>query len=97
MLLQRQYPDLSEKVLKLLGVIIDEQGVDLSITKEEIDKLLEGPFTVTFTYQGSEFGRQTVKKDGYVEAPKLAPAPSGSWKYDFSKPVDRDLIIEWEE
>ncbi|MBR6172863.1 MAG: FecR domain-containing protein [Eubacterium sp.] len=88
------YDELPENVLRILGRLADEDR-PLSITKEEIVKLLEGPFTVIFTYEGREFGRQTVKKGEYVAKPTLAPASGGEWDYDFTKPVDRDLIIEW--
>ena len=30
-----------------------------------------------------------------VTEPSLAPAASGSWDWDFSKPVNSDIEIEW--
>ncbi len=88
------YNTLPESVLlKLKG--INDEGKDLSITNPEITRILEGPYEVTFTYNGKVFGTQTVKKGEKAEEPKLSPAPSGKWQYDFSKPVERDITIEW--
>ena len=88
------YNTLPESVLlKLKG--INDEGKDLSITNPEIIRILEGPYEVTFTYNGKVFGTQTVKKGEKVQEPKLSPASSGKWQYDFSKPVERDITIEW--
>ena len=89
-----EYEELPEQVLRLLGKIADENR-DLSISKEEIEKLLEGPFIVTFMYQGNVFGRQSVKRGEYATVPSLAPAPTGDWQFDFSTPIEKDITIEW--
>lgn len=88
------YSELPDDVLKLLDVKIQDNR-DVSVSHEEIDRILNGPFTVIFNYQGSEFGRQTVEKNGFATVPVLSPAQSGSWQYDFSTPVDHDMTIEW--
>lgn len=90
------YNEIPDEVLRILDKITDDDR-DLSITKEEITKLLEGPFIVTFMYGDNEFGKQSVKKGGLVTVPKLSPAPEGSWDYDFNTPVDRDIIIRWKD
>lgn len=55
----------------------------------------EGPFTVTFMYQGQVFGTQTVKKGDTVNKPLLSPAQSGEWQFDFNKEITADITIEW--
>lgn len=52
-------------------------------------------YTVTFTYNGSVFGTQTVEKGKTATCPKLAPAQSGSWNFDFTKAITGDTTIEW--
>ena len=88
------YSSLPESVLlKLKG--INDEGKELSITNPEITRILEGPYYVTFMYNGEVFGTQTVKKGEKAEEPSLSPSASGKWDYDFSKPVERDITIEW--
>lgn len=90
-----EYEDLPESVLRVLDKLSDDNR-ELSISKEELTKLLEGPFTVTFMYDGKEFGHQIVKKGELAEEPSLAPTADGEWKFDFSKPIDQDTEIQWE-
>lgn len=52
-------------------------------------------YTVTFMYQGQVFGRQTVKSGQKAAAPKLNPAASGAWDFDFSQSIEKDVTIEW--
>lgn len=54
-----------------------------------------GPYTVTFMYNGSVFGTQTVKKGELASEPRLMPSPSGSWDFDFNTKINSDTIIEW--
>ena len=89
------YSQLPESVLKLLDKALNE-GRDLAVTKEEIDKYLNSVATVTFMYNGKVFGTQTVKKGDKAIEPSLAPAASGSWQFDFSKPIEENTTIEWE-
>lgn len=88
------YSQLPESVLKLLDKALKE-GRDLAVTKEEIDKYLNSVATVTFMYNGKVFGTQTVKKGDKAIQPSLAPAASGSWQFDFSKPIEENTTIEW--
>ncbi len=88
------YSQLPESVLKLLDKALKE-GRDLAVTKEEIDKYLNSVATVTFMYNGKVFGTQTVKKGDKAIEPSLAPAASGSWQFDFSKPIEENTTIEW--
>lgn len=52
-------------------------------------------YTVTFMYNGAIFGTQSVEDGQTATAPKLAPAGSGGWDFDFSKPITEDTAIEW--
>ena len=88
------YEELSEDVLHVLDKLADDNR-DLSITKDEITKLLEGPFTVTFMYDGKEFGHQIVKKGQLAEEPSLAPEPEGEWEFNFDTPIEKDTEITW--
>ena len=89
-----KYEELPEQVLRLLGKMADENR-DISITKDEVTKILEGPFTVTFMYGDKVFAHQSVKKDGLAEEPSLAPEPEGSWDFNFSTKINRDTVIYW--
>lgn len=70
-------------------------GYDIGIPAEDLEKYLQGPFTVTFMYQNSVFGTQEVKKGACAAEPSLMPAQSGAWDFDFSTPINKDTRIEW--
>lgn len=89
------YNTIPEAVLLDLINHIDTQGEDLSITSDEITRILEGPYYVTFTYKGQEFGTQIVNKGELAQIPALSPSETGKWDFDFKKPIDRDTTIEW--
>lgn len=91
------YYTIPEETLVELQDLIDTTGKDLSITSPEITKILQGPYTVTFMYNGIEFGTQEVSKGGTATIPTLSPAPTGGWDYDFNKPIERDITIDWKE
>ena len=91
------YSTLPEEVLLDLKDHIDTQGEDLSITSDEITRILEGPYYVTFIYKGQEFGTQIVNKGELAQIPALSPSETGKWDFDFKKPIDRDTTIEWKE
>lgn len=88
------YSQLPESVLKLLEDAINE-GRDLDLTIDELEKYLSSVVTVTFKYNGKTFGSQTIKRGDKATKPSLAPASSGKWDWDFSKPVNKDIVIEW--
>ena len=52
-------------------------------------------YTVTFMYKGTVFGTQTVQGGQLAVAPKLAPAISGKWNFDFSTPIHGNVTITW--
>ena len=88
------YDSLDEGTLVLLQVINDD-GRELSITNDDLKNLLETTYTVTFMYNGQIFGVQTVIGGQKVTQPSLKPAATGSWSWDFSKPIDHNIIVEW--
>ena len=88
------YDTLPEGALEIL-LIINDNGRDLSITNPEINVILYGPYTVTFMYGNTVFGTQTVKKGDKATIPSLQPAASGSWDFDFSKPITKNTTIKW--
>lgn len=52
-------------------------------------------YTVTFQYEGAIFATQTVQKNETAVVPKLQPAVSGNWNFDFTSPITQDTVIEW--
>ena len=91
------YNTLPDETLIELRKTIDSTGKDFSITSDEITKILEGPYTVTFTYNGIEFATQIVEKGKKAQVPALSPSPTGGWDFNFSKTIERDTTIEWKE
>lgn len=91
------YSKLERNVLLKLKEISETTDVELSITDEELDRLLNGPYYITFTYKGVEFGTQTVERGDLIQVPFLNPSDKGGWQYDFNEPVEHDTTIEWKE
>lgn len=92
------YSTLPKGVIDLLIKMVKEDRLELDISLEELEELDEedkGPFTVTFMYQGTVFGTQTVKKGECASEPTLLPAQSGAWDFDFTKPITEDTEIQW--
>ena len=54
-------------------------------------------YTVTFQYNGSTFGTQSVKKGEQATEPKLCPTQNGAWDFDFSQKIDKNVTIQWKE
>lgn len=52
-------------------------------------------YTVTFQYDGKVFGTQVVAAGELAAEPKLKPAATGSWDFDFTKPIEGDTVIEF--
>ena len=50
-------------------------------------------FTVTFMYGDIVFGTQQVTAGQKATCPKLAPAPSGRWDFDFETAITEDTTI----
>ena len=91
------YNTIPENVLRDLKDMIDNEGKTLSITSPEITRILEGPYYVTFMYNGVEFGTQTVEKGDKATVPSLSPAATGGWEFDFNTAIERDTTIEWKQ
>lgn len=96
------YSSLPVKALEFLREII-EKGHPLSITLEELDKIIgiesetEEPdyYTVTFNYNGATFGSQQVPPGNKVTAPLLSPSAQGKWDFDFTTEIHEDTTINW--
>lgn len=88
------YSALPQRVLAFL-LEKAQEGYDIGMPAEELEKYLQGPFTVTFMYQGSVFGTQEVKKGDCAAAPSLIPERTGTWDFDFTTPINKDTEIEW--
>ena len=88
------YSTLPDSVLEFLITVIDDGG-SIIPTREELEALLNKTATVTFEYNGQVFGTQTVIKGEKVIKPKLKPAASGSWNWNFDKEITEDTVIEW--
>ncbi len=102
------FTDIPVEVLEFLQEIAKERR-ELVITSEEIKELIENQksegdkntenttYTVTFTYQGKVFATQVVEAGETAKKPTLMPAKSGNWNFDFSTPIEEDIIIEFLE
>lgn len=104
--------DIPLEALNFLEEII-EGGRELTIPLEEIKEAIaskeqqetddddqmeeEEVFIVTFTYKGTVFGTQQVKEGELASKPKLMPAPSGNWDFDFTTPITEDTEIKFVE
>lgn len=87
------YSELPDYIKQIFDELIDDktdtEKEDGSVKDEKSE------YTVTFIYNGMVFGTQTVKNGECAVKPSLMPAKSGSWDYDFSKPVTDDITINW--
>lgn len=66
-------------------------------TKEEETETpgKSGTYTVTFFYNGVVFGAQTVQEGQCAVVPKLSPAESGAWDFNFSQAITADISVNW--
>ncbi len=81
-----------EKIKEAIETVRNDQDAEESTQTEE-----EKVYTVTFTYKGSVFGTQQVKDGEFASKPKLMPAPSGQWDFDFSTAITEDTEIKFVE
>lgn len=90
------YKGLADKVLEFLKLCIKERGANFSIILEE-DAVKTITYSVTYMYDGKQWATASVNEGEYAKQPLLLPDEKGKWDYDFSTPVDKDLVIEWVE
>lgn len=64
-------------------------------TPDESAETTPATYKVTFSYNGQVFGQQEVTAGSTVSKPKLNPAESGAWDFDFTQPINQDVTIEW--
>ena len=95
---------LPKEVLEFLQEEAVRDDHEIIYSDEEIIELLErlenpnvAIYKVTFMYNGTVFGTQEVKEGELASMPKLKPAPTGNWNFDFSKPIVEDTTIEFVE
>lgn len=90
------YSSLDIKVLRFLEKMVKKTGVVLSISAEELERLIDEKMCeVTFVYEGKVFGTQKVEPGTVIREPKLSPAQTGTWDFDFSKKVVENTTISW--
>lgn len=81
-----------EEIIELIERLENSEEVENS---EEIINPEVEVYTVTFVYRGEIFGTQEVKEGELASKPTLNPAPAGNWKFDFSKPIMEDTMVEF--
>ena len=62
---------------------------------DDTDDTEDGPYTVTFKYNGTTFATQSVKAGACATKPTLMPASTGSWDFDFSTVITKNTTINW--
>lgn len=98
-----EYEELERQILEFILKSVDENADNevAEETEELIRYLLsektEATYTVTFRYEGAVFATQMVTSGECAVAPMLLPSMTGSWDYDFTKPIEQDTIIDWKE
>lgn len=93
----------SDEMLNYLIGMIDsgsdvEHADEIISEKAERDEYaLHGDeiHTVTFMYNGSEFGHTSVQYGKTVDEPSLVPSQTGGWDFDFSTQIKEDIVINW--
>ena len=64
-------------------------------TPDESAETTPATYKITFSYNGQVFGQQEVTAGSTASKPKLNPAESGAWDFDFTQPINQDVTIEW--
>lgn len=104
-----EYEELEYKVLEFIQKAIEErENSGLTKETEELIQLIlsvkkgqvteeKEIYTVTFIYDGKLFATQQIAEGDCASVPKLLPSLTGNWDFDFTKPIENDLTIEWKE
>lgn len=69
----------------------EEDGDSTAVSQSQRTEV----FKVTFMFKGNVFGTQQVAYGEKASKPKLAPAKSGKWDFDFDTLIEKDTIIEF--
>ena len=64
-------------------------------TTEELPTTTSKYYVVTFKYGDKVFATQQVKEGTAAVRPKMKPAQTGNWDYDFITTVTNDLVVNW--
>lgn len=86
--------DIIKNGRNLVGIDLEEIEALITEMSQESEEEAE-VYTVTFTYNGTVFGTQTVEEGKTITAPRLAPEEEGTWDFDFSKEITEDVTIPW--
>ncbi len=75
----------------------DESTDEKKETTEEkkTDENKNESYTVTFKYNGSTFGTQTVSRGSKATEPSLSPSDEGKWDFDFNTAIEKNTTVEW--
>lgn len=91
------YSALDLETLEFLDICM-KAGEDIVISETELENLIElksQVFTVRFMNDSSVFGSQEVRYGKKASKPKLMPAESGKWAFDFDTEIYEDTDIKW--
>ncbi len=91
------YYSLKIPTLEFLKIGIKNFG-DYDITLIDVNEVIrikQTYFPVSFTVDGELFGSQSILFDNYATEPSLRPTPNGRWDYDFDVPIRGDVEIPW--
>ncbi len=72
-----------------------QKSSDQTSSGQEADEKETINYTVTFKYKGKTFGTQTVERGHTASKPKLKPAQTGKWNFDFSKKINKNIVVNW--
>ena len=79
-----------------IGHSVDREDYDITIPDvDEIIRLKQTYFDVTFTVDGRPFGTQSVLFDNRAHAPSLMPSERGHWDFDFDTAIRENNEISW--
>jgi hypothetical protein len=92
------YYALDIPTLEFLKVGISNGVDEYVLTIPDVDEIIrikQSYFDVTFMADGRVFGTQSVLFDHCATQPSLRPAVSGSWDFDFSTPIRGNTEFHW--
>lgn len=81
-----------------VGISHSDDGYNITIPDvDEIIRLKNSRFPVTFMVDGKVFGTQSVQYDHCASEPIMRPNTSGSWDFDFSTKIHEPTEVVWKE
>lgn len=90
------YISLKIPTLEFLKLLAGDDEYDITIPDiDEIIRLKQTYFDVTFMVNGQVFGTQSVLFDNYASEPSLLPTLNGYWDFDFSTAIREATEVNW--